>query len=141
MERVALVVAAAALVVLAVFTVRTVARCATARAAAAPTGALWGALGAEPDGRATLVAFSTASCAECRTQAAVLEPLAADGVRVLPVDAARRPDVARTFGVLTVPSTAVLGAAGGLVAVNHGLADAARLRAQLAHTEEAAVTS
>ena len=138
MERLALLAAAAALLLLAVAAVRTLARRRTARAAAAPTEQLWGALGAEPDGRSTVVTFSTPSCAECRTQAAILDPLVDGGVRVLPVDAAQRPDVARAFGVLTVPSTAVLEAGGALVAVNHGLADAARLREQLAGSLEAA---
>ena len=138
MERLALLAAAAALLLLAVAAVRTLARRRTARAAAAPTEQLWGVLGAEPDGRSTVVTFSTPSCAECRTQAAILDPLVDASVRVLPVDAAQRPDVARAFGVLTVPSTAVLGAGGALVAVNHGLADEARLRAQLAGSLEAA---
>jgi hypothetical protein len=137
MERLALVVAAGVVLLLAVAAVRTLARRRTARARAAPTEQLWGALGAEPDGRSTVVTFSTPSCAECRTQTAILDPLANDGVRVLPVDAAQKPDVARAFGILTVPSTAVLEASGALVAVNHGLADGARLREQLAATPEA----
>ena len=137
MERLALLAAAAALLLLAVAAARMVARRRTARAASAPTGQLWGALGAEPDGRSTVVAFSTPSCAECRTQAAILDPLVHAGVRVLPVDAAQHPQVARAFGVLTVPSTAVLEAGGALVAVNHGLADAARLREQLARSPSA----
>lgn len=137
MERLVLLVAAAALLLVAVATVRTVARRRTARAAATPTERLWGALGAKPDGRSTVVTFSTPSCAECRTQAAILDPIAGDGVRVLSVDAAQRPEVARQFGVLTVPSTAVLAESGALVAVNHGLAEAARLRAQLALGSEA----
>lgn len=132
MERLALLAAAAAFLLLSVAAVRAVARRRTARAASTPTDQLWGALGAEPDGRSTVVTFSTPSCAECRTQAAILDPLVHPGVRVLPVDAAQHPHVARAFGVLTVPSTAVLDAGGALVAVNHGLADAARLREQLA---------
>jgi len=36
------------------------------------------------------------------------------------VDAAEKPEVARAFGVLTVPSTAVLAPKGHLVAVNQG---------------------
>jgi hypothetical protein len=51
---------------------------------------------------------------------------------VIPVDAARRPEVARAFGILTVPSTVVIGAAGKqIVAINQGFAPSGRLLEQL----------
>ena len=97
------------------------------------TGApLWHTLGEVPDGRRTLVTFSTASCAACQqAQApavnAVEQHLGSSQLRVINVDAARRPDVAQAFGVLTVPSTAVLARAGELVAINQGFAPTGKL--------------
>jgi thioredoxin-like negative regulator of GroEL len=94
---------------------------------------LWGLLGAHPNGRPTVVAFSTPSCKECGLQSRILAGLSP--LRVINVDAAARPDVAHAFGVLTAPSTAVLGGDGSLVAVNHGLALSEKLREQLDDAE------
>lgn len=101
-------------------------------AAATPSQRLWELLQLEPDGRPAVLAFSTRSCAECLVQTRMLGPVSADGVRVVSVDAALRPDVAKAFGVITVPSTVVMDPAGAVVAVNHGLADGKRIRSQLA---------
>jgi thioredoxin-like negative regulator of GroEL len=98
----------------------------------------WDTLGEAPDGRPTLVTFSTPSCAAChRAQApavrVVEQRLGVSEVRVIRVDAARRPEIARAFGVRTVPSTVVLAPAGRVVAVNQGFAPSARLVDQLQH--------
>src|SRR5437016_4106966 len=65
---------------------------------------LWSALGTTSDGRATVVAFSTPSCAACRTAQkpalAALQERAPDRIRVIHVDAAAQPELARAFGVL-----------------------------------------
>jgi thioredoxin-like negative regulator of GroEL len=53
-------------------------------------------------------------------------------VRVIHVDAASRPEVARAFGVMTVPSTVVLAPSGHVVAINQGFAASSRLIEQLA---------
>ena len=95
---------------------------------------LWNQLGIAPDGRPTLVTFSTPSCAAChRAQApaarAVVDRL--QEVRHVNVDAAAQPHVAKAFGVLTVPSTAILASAGQLVAVNQGFAPSAKLIEQI----------
>jgi thiol-disulfide isomerase/thioredoxin len=96
---------------------------------------LWVGLGARPDGRATVVAFSTPSCAACRTaQEPALTALQArlgDGLRVIHVDAADRPEVASAFGVLTVPATVVLDRRGRVAAANQGFATADKLALQL----------
>jgi thioredoxin-like negative regulator of GroEL len=97
---------------------------------------LWKVLGETPDGRRALVAFSTPSCAACHTaQAPAIQvaeqQLGASSVRVIRVDASRQPEVARAFGVLTVPSTVVLEPAGHVVAVNQGFAPSRRLIEQL----------
>src|SRR6266852_2259616 len=67
----------------------------------------WANLGEAPDGRRTLVSFSTRSCAACHAaQAPAVKAaeaqLGPSTVRVIRVDAARQPEVAQAFGVLTV---------------------------------------
>jgi thioredoxin-like negative regulator of GroEL len=96
----------------------------------------WANLGQAPDGRRALVSFSTPSCAACHTAQApavkaVESQLGPEAVRVIKIDAARQPDVARAFGVLTVPSTIVLAPSGQVVAVNQGFAPSGRLVEQL----------
>jgi thioredoxin-like negative regulator of GroEL len=100
------------------------------------SGVLWQRLGEQPDGRPTVVAFSTPSCAAChRAQAPaiskVVSVLGERAPRVISVDAAAQPDVARAFGVMTVPSTVVLAEAGRVVAINHGFAASQTLIEQL----------
>jgi thiol-disulfide isomerase/thioredoxin len=62
--------------------------------------------------RATLVQFSTATCAQCPGTARLLRELAADhpGVVHLEVDLGRHPDVADRFGVLQTPTTLLVDA-------------------------------
>jgi hypothetical protein len=127
-----LVALALALVVL---VARWWARRVAARLASTPADPLWEALGARPDGRTTVVAFSTPSCAACHTaqRPAVEEvqrTLGTPAVRVLHVDAARFPETARRCGGLSVPSTVVLAPDGRVRAVNHGFAPATRLATQ-----------
>ncbi len=106
------------------------------QAAAAET---WANLGEAPDGRRALVSFSTPSCAACHTaQAPAVKAVEAQlgpaVVRVIKIDAARQPEVARAFGVLTVPSTIVLAPTGQVVAINQGFAPSGRLVEQLQRT-------
>lgn len=96
----------------------------------------WDHLGEAPDGRPALVTFSTPSCAACHTaQAPAVKAVEAQlgpaTVRVIRVDAARQPEVARAFGVMTVPSTIVLASTGQVVAVNQGFTPSGRLVEQL----------
>lgn len=96
----------------------------------------WANLDATPDGRRTLVTFSTPSCAACHTAqapavTAVEAELGPSAVRVIRIDAARQPEVARAFGVMTVPTTIVLAPTGRVVAVNQGFAPSRRLVEQL----------
>jgi thiol-disulfide isomerase/thioredoxin len=109
-----------------------------ARLRAADPEYLWAVLRAEPDGRPTVVAFSTPSCAACKSaQGPALVALKAklEGrLRVILVDAADRPEVASTFGVLTVPATVVLDSSGRVAAANQGFATADQLALQLGLT-------
>ena len=96
----------------------------------------WSALGLQPDGRRTLIAFSSPSCAAChQAQAPAIElaqqRIGAEAIRIIPVDAAEQPHVARAFGVMTVPSTVIVGSAGQVVAINQGFAPSTRLVEQL----------
>jgi thioredoxin-like negative regulator of GroEL len=81
-----------------------------------------------------ILAFSTPTCAECRLrQTPALEAVRAtlgDTIEIVKVDALAQPEVASQFGVLTVPSSAVIDRGGRPVAVNHGFAPAERLIAQ-----------
>ena len=96
---------------------------------------LWEVLGTGPDGRPAVIAFSTPGCAACRTAQKpaliALQERAGNGLRVIEVDVVEQPRVARVFGVLTVPATAVLDPSGAVLAANQGFATADRLAAQL----------
>lgn len=137
LERLAVLVALGALIALAVVLVRSWNRRRVQQLLAIQnTAPFWDSLGEAPDGRPTLVTFSTPSCAACHQAQApavqvVEQRLGASELRVIKIDAAQRPEVARAFGVQTVPSTVVLAPAGRVVAVNHGFAPSTRLVKQL----------
>lgn len=84
---------------------------------------------------ALVLAFTTPECVPCKTiQRPVLEELEQryPGRLVFKeVDAARSPELARRFGILTVPSTVVIGPDGEIRAINHGTASAERLAVQI----------
>jgi len=137
LERVLLLVAVAALVLAAVVLVRAVASVRRRRLLQESAEPLWDSLGMQPDGRPTLVAFSTRSCAACHTAQAPAVRLVQDSLgqaklRVVSIDAASRPTVAKTFGIMTVPSTVVLAPSGQVLAINHGFAPSDKLSRQLA---------
>ena len=135
MDRLLLLAGLALGLSLVVVAARVVARRRLRRARALPTDEIWQALGTAPDGRPAVVAFSTPSCAACHTAQkpalAQLESRTQGAVRVLEVDAAERSEVARKFGVLTVPTTAVLDSSGRLTALNNGFAPTSRLAEQI----------
>ena len=131
---------AAALAVL-VAAGRLLARHRLRRLRAGEAEALWACLGTRPDGRPTVVAFSSPSCGVCRTAQrpalAVLEQRAGGMLRVVHVDVVECPEAARAFGILTVPATVVLDRRGAVVAANQGFATAERLAAQAGTSEPA----
>ena len=69
---------------------------------------------AEPGARATLVQFSSAFCAPCRTTRVVLADVAAQeqGVRHVEVDAEQHLDLVRALDVRRTPTTLVLDGSG-----------------------------
>ncbi|MEA2635690.1 MAG: hypothetical protein QOJ33_2160 [Chloroflexota bacterium] len=96
---------------------------------------LWNALGESPDGRPSLVVFSTPSCTACRTaQHPAVEAVEArfgGALRILKIDLSRRPAVGHAFKVLTAPTTVVLAGDGRVGSFNHGFAPADQLAAQV----------
>ena len=85
-------------------------------------------------GAPTVLFFSGEHCTVCHyQQKPAIEGLRAvhAGLRVVVVDAAREPVLSRRFGVLSLPTTAVLAPDGTVGAVNYGFAPAHRLAAQI----------
>jgi thioredoxin-like negative regulator of GroEL len=134
-ERSLLVLTLALIVGVAVYAVRAWSARRVTGLTAGQAGGLWRALGEFPDGRPSLVVFSTPSCTACRTaQHPAVEAVEArfgETVRVLKVDLSRRPAVGRVFKVLTAPSTVVLGGDGRVSSFNHGFAPADQLATQI----------
>ncbi len=134
-ERALILAVAAIAVAAAVLAARWWSRRGVAGLRTASVAGLWTALGAAPDGRPSLVVFSTPSCTACRTaQHPAIEAVEASfgsALRVLKVDLSRQPAAAAAFKVLTAPSTAVLTADGRLGSFNHGFAPANQLAAQV----------
>ena len=134
-ERTIILAIAAVAVVATVLAARWWSRRGVAGLRSAPAEGLWTALGASPDGRPSLVVFSTPSCTVCRTaQYPAIETIEAtfgSALRVLRVDLSRQPAAAAAFKVLTAPSTAVLAGDGRVSNFNHGFAPAEQLSAQV----------
>jgi thiol-disulfide isomerase/thioredoxin len=82
-----------------------------------------------------LVYFTTPTCAPCKTvQEPAIEQVAralGGGFQLVQVDAAARPEVARRWGVMSVPTTFVLDARGRARYVNNGVARADKLLKQI----------
>lgn len=91
-------------------------------------------VGVEPfGGSATLLQFSTAFCAPCRSTARVLDAVADDhdGVRHVEVDLTDRPELADRFRILQTPTTLVLDGTGAVRARIGGAARSDDVRATL----------
>ncbi|KAA1427467.1 thioredoxin family protein [Nocardioides antri] len=111
-----------------------------AHADAAPTA--WdhvaaASTGAVPGDRATLVQFSSAFCAPCRTARVVLADVAdqEDGVHHVEIDAEKHLDLVRALDVRRTPTTLVLDAAGHEVLRAAGAPQKQQVLAALAHAE------
>ena len=134
-ERFAIILGLAVLVVAAILVVRAWSGSRVAGLNVGQASGLWTALGEWPDGRPSLVVFSTPSCTACRTaQHPAVEAVEArfgEALRILKVDLSRRPAVGHAFKVLTAPSTVVLGGDGRVGSFNHGFAPADQLAAQV----------
>ena len=84
----------------------------------------------------TIVYFTTPTCVPCRTQqqpALMLlqRELGDDHIQIVEIDATEHPDAADRWGVFCAPTTFLLDARGEPREVNHGVADADKLKRQL----------
>lgn len=90
-------------------------------------------------GRPLILYFTIPGCTPCRTvQGPALQAIQAEwGARlqVITYDVEERGDLAKAWGVLSVPTTLVFSPADRLVAVNPGVAHADKLRRQLSQLE------
>lgn len=82
-----------------------------------------------------IVYFTTPDCVPCKTiQRPVLNKLSGlmgDKLEVIEIDATQRPDLAKQWGVLSVPTTFLLDASGEARYVNNGVARVEKLMEQL----------
>jgi thiol-disulfide isomerase/thioredoxin len=82
-----------------------------------------------------LVYFTTPDCAPCKTvqRPAIdrVSNLLGEKLEVVEIDATERPDLAKTWGVLSVPTTFVLDERGEARYVNNGVARAEKLLEQI----------
>ena len=82
-----------------------------------------------------LVYFTTPDCAPCKTiqRPAInrISSLLGEQVEVIEIDATQRPDLAKVWGVMSVPTTFVLDATGEARYVNNGVARAEKLLEQI----------
>jgi len=82
-----------------------------------------------------LVYFTTPDCVPCKTvQRPAIDrvlDLLGEKLQVIEIDATERPDLARVWGVLSVPTTFLLDATGEARYVNNGVARAEKLLEQI----------
>jgi thiol-disulfide isomerase/thioredoxin len=82
-----------------------------------------------------IVYFTTPDCAPCKTvQRPAIQKvttLLGESVQVVEIDATERPDLAKTWGVMSVPTTFLLDAHGEARFVNNGVTRAEKLMEQL----------
>jgi len=87
-----------------------------------------------PD-KPVLVYFTTPDCAPCKTvQRPAIDRVSnmlGENLQVIEIDAMERPDLAKVWGVMSVPTTFVLDAHGAARYVNNGVARAEKLLEQI----------
>jgi thioredoxin 1 len=81
----------------------------------------------------TIVYFTTPNCIPCKTQQqpAIHKVRDTQEIQVVQIDATENPDAASRWGVMSAPTTFVLDSNFKPKAVNHGVADAAKLLKQV----------
>lgn len=82
-----------------------------------------------PIGVPSLLYFFGPHCSSCRQQARILDDLEADvGIRTLRINATEERDAAEWFGIMTVPSSVIVGADGAVRRVLPGFQPTATLQ-------------
>jgi thiol-disulfide isomerase/thioredoxin len=85
----------------------------------------------------SILFFTGENCTICHTaQKPAIDTLSAAldyDVQIREIDVAVQPDLARTYRVMSLPTTIVLNPGGEVLAINAGFASAEKLRSQLAH--------
>lgn len=83
----------------------------------------------------TIIYFTTPDCAPCKTvQRPALDKLSnlfGEKLHVVEIDATERPDLAKTWGVMSVPTTFLLNSRGEARYVNNGVARVEKLMEQI----------
>ncbi len=86
-------------------------------------------------GKAAIVYFTTPDCAACkavqRPALARLQKMMGNRLQIIEINAYENPDMAKTWGVLSVPTTFVLDLKGSPRQVNYGVTPAEKLFNQL----------
>lgn len=82
--------------------------------------------------------FTTPDCAPCRTvqRPAIMQTkhILGEKIEVVEINAQEQPDLARQWGILSVPTTFILDRNGKPVHVNHGVTPAKKLLRQIRDT-------
>ena len=88
-----------------------------------------------PPNKPVLVYFTTPDCVPCKTvqRPAIhrVSHLLGEDLEVVEIDAIERPDLAKAWGVMSVPTTFLLDARGNARYVNNGVARAEKLLEQI----------
>ncbi len=88
----------------------------------------------DASGKPVLLYFTTPTCAPCKTvqkpAIAKIQETLGEMLKVIEVDATEQPDLAKRWGVLSVPTTFVIDSRGQARYVNHGVARADKLLKQ-----------
>lgn len=83
--------------------------------------------------------FTTPQCVPCKTiqrpALARLMELTGEMVQLIEIDASSQPKVAESWGVLSIPTTFVIGSDGQARGINHGVVSAEKLLGQLEQVE------
>jgi thiol-disulfide isomerase/thioredoxin len=83
--------------------------------------------------------FTTPTCVPCKTiqrpALSELQERLSDSIQVIEVDVAVQPELANSWGVLSVPTTFIIDARGRPRRVNHGVSSADKLQKQIEEVE------
>lgn len=86
-------------------------------------------------GKTVIVFFTTPDCAPCKSMQHPalmrLQQLEGDKVQVIEINAYEKPEIAKNWGVMSVPTTFVLDSSGKPRIVNHGVASTEKLLDQI----------